>query len=210
MEVVGFLNLIFKYFEAYGYYVVFIASLLENIMVIGLFFPGEIILIGASAFAAQNHFKLPYIILNGIIGAIIGNNIGYFIGRKGGRPFIEKFGDRFFISKERILAAEKYFDEHGPKTILIGRFIGGVRVFIAAIAGASRMDYKKFIFYTCLSVIFWTVTASVAGYFFGQNWPFLLKIIRRIGWIVGLIVFMFIVYKYLKTKRSPRDDESEL
>lgn len=209
MQASGFLDLIFQYFRLYGYYLLFFGLLLENTVILGLIVPGETLLLAASFLASQGHFKLVYIILVTGAGAFIGNNIGYFLGRKGGRPFIEKFGEKYlFISEEQIRASEEYFDVHGGKTIFIGRFAAGIRVFIAPIAGASHMDYRKFFIYTLVSVGVWTVLLSMVGFVFGQHWKLLLSVLKRVGWgalvLLLLLVFLGFFSKFRKKGEQRR------
>ncbi len=200
------LNTLFHYFQLYGYYIVFLGLLLENSAFIGLVWPGETVLLAASFFAARGDLNIILVIIYGIFGALIGNNIGYFLGLKGGRPFIVKFGHRFFISEAKIKAAEEYFNSHGGKTVFIGRFATGIRVFVSLLAGASRMNYGKFFIYTLLAVVIWTVGIGVAGYLFGQNWEQLLKVIERIGWgTLALIIIAIVgVYLYKKMRSKKR------
>lgn len=166
--------------------------------------PGETVLLAASFFAARGEFNIAWVIFYGMLGALIGNNIGYFLGLRGGRPFIEKFGHRFFISDTRIKAAEEYFDNHGGKTVFIGRFATGIRVFVSPLAGASHMNYGKFFIYTLLAVVVWTVSIGVAGYLFGQNWELLLKVIERIGWGTLAVIVVLAVISYVIKRRSKK------
>lgn len=201
------IDTLFYYFQQYGYYIVFFGLLLENSAFIGLVMPGETVLLAASFFAAQGKFNIVLVIIYGILGAIIGNNIGYFLGLRGGRAFIERFGHRLRISDKRITAAEEYFDSHGGKTVFVGRFASGIRVFVSLLAGASRMNYGKFFLYTLLAVVVWTVGIGIVGYEFGQNWELLLKIIERIGWGTLFLVVVLAVGAYLyrrKRKKSKK------
>ncbi len=175
--------------------------LLENSAFIGLVMPGETVLLAASFFAARGDFNIVLVVIYGILGALIGNNIGYLLGLKGGRPFIEKFGHRFFVSETRIKAAEEYFDIHGGKTVFIGRFASGIRVFVSLLAGASYMNYGKFFIYTLFAVVVWTVAIGIVGYLFGQNWELLLKIIERIGWGTLAIIVVLVLGAYFYKKR---------
>jgi len=200
VETAEILSLLFHYFKLYGYYLVFFALLLENVAFIGLIVPGETVLLAASFFAFWGEFNIVSVVLTAIAGAFIGNNIGYFLGRRGGRPFIERFGDRFFISKERIRAAEAYFDEHGGKTVFIGRFATGIRVFIPLLAGAAHMNYARFFLYTLAAVLIWTVGIGTLGYLFGQYWSWIVKVLGRIGW-VGLAAVIILLLFFLISRR---------
>jgi membrane protein DedA with SNARE-associated domain len=178
---------------------------MENSVFIGLVVPGETILLAASFYAARGDFDIILVILYGALGAVIGNNVGYYLGLKGGRPFIERFGRRFFISDARIKAAENYFDSHGGKTVFIGRFVSGIRVFVSPLAGAARMSFGKFLLYTVLAVLSWTIGMGILGYVFGQNWDLLLKIIERIGWVALGFVLILLVGAYLFRRKRKRE-----
>lgn len=197
---------LFYYFQSYGYYIVFFGLLLENSAFIGLVWPGETVLLAASFFAARGELNIVLVIVFGILGALIGNNIGYFLGLRGGRPLVERFGHRFFVSESKLRAAEEYFDSHGGKTVFIGRFATGIRVFVSLLAGAARMNYLKFFTYTLLAVAAWTIGIGIAGYLFGQHWELLLKIVERIGWgtlaLIALIVLGAYLYRKITKKKK--------
>ncbi|MBE0446550.1 MAG: DedA family protein [Actinobacteria bacterium] len=196
------LDLLFRYFSAYGYYIVFLLLLLENLFIIGLVVPGETVLLIAAFAAAQDMLNIINVVVTAATAAIIGNTAGYFIGRKGGRPLIERYGGRF-VSAERVEAAERYFDIHGPKTVFIGRFVAGVRVFVPLLAGAARMNFAKFILYTIVAVVLWTVSISVIGYFFGQNWALISKLLGRSGLVaLAAVVVILIIYYIIRRNRE--------
>ncbi|HZD58997.1 MAG TPA: DedA family protein [Anaerolineae bacterium] len=194
-------DLLLRYFNVYGYYIVFLLLFLENFFVIGLVMPGETILLIAAFAASQGVLTIVYVIITAAIAAITGNIAGYFIGKKGGRPLIEKYGGRF-VSAERIEAAERYFDVHGPKTVFIGRFAAGVRVFIPLLAGASQMNFAKFILYTVAAVISWTVGIGIVGFFFGQNWVLISKFLGRFGLVALATIVVFIIIYYIIRRRN--------
>jgi len=199
------LGLLFHYFNIYGYYIVFLFLLLENFFVTGLVVPGETVLLIASFAAAQGTLSIGYVIATAATAAIVGNIAGYFIGRKGGRPLIEKYGGRF-LSPGKVEAAEKYFDIHGPKTVFIGRFAAGVRVFVPLLAGASKMNFTKFISYTVAAVLTWTAGIGIIGFFFGQNWAFISKLIGRFGIVVFIAVAIFVILHIFRRKRERVSD----
>lgn len=195
------LDFLIRYFDTYGYYIVFTILFLENFFVIGLVVPGETVLLLAAFVSTQGVLNITYVIITAALAAISGNIIGYFIGRRGGRPLIEKYGSRF-ISVERIKAAEKYFDVHGAKTVFIGRFAAGVRVFVPLLAGAARMNFAKFLAYTVAAVITWTVAIGLAGFFFGQSWPLISKILGRFSLVVLAIIIILFIYYLLRRKNE--------
>ncbi len=196
------LDTLFHYFRLYGYYIVFFGLFLENSAFIGLVIPGETVLLAASFYAARSDFDIFLVVLYGALGAVIGNVVGYYVGLKGGRPFVERFGRRFFISDTRIKAAENYFDSHGGKTVFIGRFVSGIRVFVSPLAGAACMNLGRFLLYTVLAVLSWTAGICILGYLFGQNWDLLLRIVERIGWgALAIVVILVLMVYFLRRRR---------
>lgn len=192
------IRFLMPYFASYGYYFVFFGVMLENSALLGLLVPGETLLIVAAFYAAQHSLRIEYIILLAFLGAVIGDNLGYLIGRKGGRPFLQKYEHYFFVSEKRIRFVEHYYEKHGGKTVFIARFTAFLRALAAITAGVSHMEYKKFFLYDLAGAAIWSITISLLGYFLGQNWPLLSKIINRVGWgffivfvliIVGIIIY---------------------
>lgn len=182
------LQLLTSFFHSYGYLVIFVGTFLENTLFIGLIMPGEVILLLGAFFASQGRFEIGPVALLAFGGAFIASNIGYVLGRKGGRPFIERYGAKLFISARRIEAAERYFDSHGAKTVFVSRFTAGVKNFVPALAGASRMNYWVFAGYLTLSLALWVAGICALGYFFGSNWPLLNRLIQTFGWALLVIV----------------------
>lgn len=203
------LQLLSDFFNSYGYLVIFVGMLLENTLFVGLVTPGEVIVLLGAFFASQGRFQIGVVGLLAFAGAFIASNIGYLIGRKGGRPFIERFGAKVFISRRRILAAEKYFDEHGAKTVFIGRFAAGVKNLVPALAGASRMNYGVFLSYLTVSLAIWVTGMCVLGYFFGSQWALIMRLIRAFGWaMLAIAVLAAVVVGYRKYRMSRREEQS--
>ncbi|MFZ3062317.1 MAG: DedA family protein [Actinomycetota bacterium] len=191
------------YFSNYGYYMVFFGVFLESSALLGLLVPGETVLVIAAFYAARNSLRLEYVILLAFLAAVLGDNLGYFIGLRGGRPFLKKYERYFFVSEKRLRAVERYYKNHGGKTVFIARFTAFLRALAAITAGVSRMEYKKFFLYDLLGALVWAPVVSILGYFLGYNWPLLEKILNRIG-LGMLIIFVLIivgVYVYRRRRR---------
>src|ERR671927_1566979 len=120
----------------YGYLVVFFGVMAESM---GVPLPGETILIAAGVMVQRGHLDLGDAIAFGILGAVIGDQIGYWVGRKGGRPFVLRWGRYVLITPERLERAQGFFRRHGGKALFLARFVAGLRVFGALLAGISRM-----------------------------------------------------------------------
>src|SRR5215216_6098228 len=124
--------------EHYGYLVILFGVMLEST---GVPLPGETILIASGVLVQRGHLDLGYVIVFGILGAVTGDQIGYWVGRKGGRPFVLRWGRYVFITPERLRRPEIFFDRHGGRAVFLARFVAGLRVFGALVAGISRMPW---------------------------------------------------------------------
>src|SRR5512132_2033814 len=174
------LELIEHYMLLYGYWAVFFGVMLENA---GVPVPGETILLIAGYYASAGHFHLALVMLVAATGAIIGDNIGFAIGHHYGRATLLRFGRYVFLTPKRFQHIENYFDSHGNKTILVARFITGLRVFAALLAGASKMQWRTFAIYNMLGALLWSFTITLAGFFFGRSWDVLEHWIKGAGLI---------------------------
>ena len=195
------LQLIEHYMLMYGYWAVFFGVMLENA---GVPLPGETILLIAGYFAATGEFHLPLVMLIAATGAVVGDNIGFAIGHHYGRGVLLRFGRFVFLTPKRVRSMEQYFENHGNKTILVARFITGLRVFAALFAGASKMPWRVFVVYNVAGAILWSVVISLLGYLFGQSLPLLVKWVGRSGTIllVAAIVIGIVVWRIRKYRRS--------
>jgi len=180
-----------------------LALLAENTVFVGLVMPGETVLLAGAVAASRGYLNIYLVFAVGTIAAILGNVGGYFIGYYGGRPLLEQISHRFKRWEKAIDKAESYFDSHGTKTVFFGRFAAGIRVFVGALAGASRMNFLEFLLYTVISVILWTLSISVLGYFSGKNWQLIVIILKRAGWFV-LLIFAIVLLVYFFVRRRTK------
>src|SRR4051812_41944930 len=150
----------------YGYLIVFFGVMLESM---GVPLPGETILLASGFLAQQGTLNLGYAIICGSLGAVNGDQIGYWIGREGGRPFVLRWGRYVLITPERLSHVERFFARHGGKTVFLARFVAGLRVFGALIAGISRMPWRTFFLYNALGGATWATGAVLVGYLVGGS-----------------------------------------
>jgi membrane protein DedA with SNARE-associated domain len=146
----------------YGYLAVFFGVSLEGA---GVPLPGETVLIAAGALVHRGVLDLGDTLFFGILGAVVGGQIGYWVGRFGGRPFVLRWGRYALITPERLGHAEAFFARHGGSAVFLARFVVGLRVFGALVAGTSRMPWGKFAFYNVLGGIVWASVIVSLGYF---------------------------------------------
>jgi membrane protein DedA with SNARE-associated domain len=175
--------------DAIGYPAAGLGILIESA---GIPFPGETLLLAAAAWAAARHHSLPLVILFGFLGATMGANVGYYLGYKGGRPFVERFGSAFRIRPEHIARSELFFARHGDKAILGARFILGLRTWGSMLAGMARMPFWRFELFSALGALGWAVLIGVVGYVLGDYLPLIGAILKGIG-IGGLVVIVLVV-----------------
>jgi membrane protein DedA with SNARE-associated domain len=189
--------------EHYGYLIVFFGVMLGTT---GIPFPSAAILLAAGALVQQGHLGLRDAIVFGILGAIIGNQIGYWVGHRGGRPFILKWGRYVKLTPERLEQVERLFVRHGGKAVFAARFFSISRVLEALVAGISRMRWDTFLFYSALGGAVWATAVVLLGYFFGQSWtsahhwsgrvPLLLAL------LLGVALVFYLAYRWAATHRG--------
>ena len=195
------------FFQQHGYLTVAVALLLENA---GIPVPGETILLFASFLAYEEHgLNLAVVIVIAIIACTLGDNIGYWIGRRGGRPLLERYQHIFKIRNSSIRRGEKLFERYGSPTIFFARFVFGMRIIAGPLAGVLRMDWKRFALFNFLGATAWVTVVSVAGYMFGAHWNRLLRFVGRanlVFFVVAVGVAAIALRRYFSEKRN--DEES--
>ena len=187
--------------DALGYPAAGLGILIESS---GIPFPGEVLLLAAAAWAAARHHSIALVILFGFLGATAGADIGYVLGFKGGRPFVERFGSIFRIRPEHIARSELFFARHGDKAVLAARFVLGLRTWGSMLAGMARMPFWRFQLFSALGGLAWAAVVGLAGYLLGSNLPLLETIIRDIG-LGGLaLVVLLAVVLIVAARRVER------
>jgi membrane protein DedA with SNARE-associated domain len=178
--------------EHYGYLVVLFGVMAEST---GVPLPGETILITAGVLAQRGHLVLGEAVAFGVLGAVLGDQIGYWVGREGGRPFVLRWGRYVFITPERLGRAEAFFGRHGGKAVFLARFFSGFRVFGASVAGMSQMRWRTFLFYNVLGGAVWATAAVSVGYFLGTSLGLVERWTgRATAFLGGLLVAALLVY----------------
>jgi len=188
--------------EALGpwtYALVGVMAFLETGAFVGLIAPGETVVIAGGVIAGQGEIELIPLIGLVWVCAVLGDTTSFFIGKRLGRGFLERHGPRVKITHERLSQVEAYFDSHGGKTILIGRFIGLVRALAPFIAGASGLAYRRFLPYSVVGTGLWSTIFCVLGYIFWRSFDRLAdiagKAIFGFGITVGVIVAVVLTYR---------------
>lgn len=183
----------------------------------GVPFPGETMLLLASFYAAiDNRLQIPVVIVCAALGAILGDNIGYMIGRTGGRVFIQRYGRYFFVKPQHLDSAEQFFMRHGNKTVFFGRFTTILRLWSAFLAGVNHMPWRSFLFYNALGGIIWSIIYGLLGYFAGRffhdNFAQVEQLASTIGWLAGglivAVVIAAIAFVWIRRKRQHSQEKA--
>ncbi|MFY3791767.1 VTT domain-containing protein [Ureibacillus sp. MALMAid1270] len=191
---------IIQQFGGWAYGIIFSIVFVETGVVIMPFLPGDSLLFASGALSALGAFSLPVLIVGFSAAAIIGDTVNYHIGNKVGLAIKPNSLIGRFISEERMIAAQKFFNKHGGKTIVIARFMPFIRTFVPFVAGASRMNYKYFLVYNVIGGVLWVLLCTLAGYFFG-NIPIIKE---NFSVVILLIIFVSVlpaIFGALKSRK---------
>ncbi len=139
----------------------------ESGLFFGFFLPGDSLLFTAGVLASQGLINYPILLLITFLAATLGDNVGYWFGQKVGVKLFEREDSRFF-KKHHLLDAQKFYDKHGSKTIVLARFIPFVRTFAPIVAGAAKMPYATFLLFNVLGGLLWAVGIASLGFFLGN------------------------------------------
>jgi membrane protein DedA with SNARE-associated domain len=182
----------------YGYWAVAATLLLENT---GLPVPGETVLLMASFLAYSEHdLSLPWIIVVGIVSATAGDNVGYFLGHRGGRPLLERYQHIFRIRTEALVRGEQMFERYGAVTVFIARFVFGLRIIAGPMAGVLRMHWRKFLLFNFLGATLWVSVISCAGYLFGRHWEQLASDLGRFNIAIAIVVVLIVAFLWWRRR----------
>ena len=201
--------------ENYGYLVVALIILIEGA---GIPLPGETILLLAGAYAGAGNLDIRGVILAAALGAILGDNLGYYLGRRGGRALLVRYGHTFRVGESHLARAEAFYARHGTKTVFFARFIAVLRTLSSLLAGANRMPYRRFAPWNAAGGIVWAVLIGLLGSVFGSRWQQVAHWIGRAGVLLALtalVAVLFLVFRrrlattgglapFLRARFSPR------
>lgn len=171
----------------------------ESGMLVGFLFPGDTLLFSAGIFAAQGTLPLGWVLAVIAIAAILGDNIGYQIGRTMGRKLFKK--DSLIFRHDYIMRAEAFYEKYGSKTMLVAHFIPIVRTFAPLVAGVAKMNRAQFAIYDAIGDIAWTVSIVLLGYFLGSRVPGIEHYIEPV--LIGVVV-LFLAPTLYHALKDPR------
>lgn len=193
------MELLRGYVVQYGYWAVGVTLLLENA---GIPLPGETVLLLASFLAySQHELNIFWVMVVAIAAAVTGDNLGFWVGNRGGRPFLDRYRATFRIAPEIIERGERLFARYGAATIFFARFLFGLRIVAGPLAGVLLMPWRRFVIWNVLGAGVWVVVISTIGYAFGQHWDRVIAVLERLNLVAAAIAICVIVVVWLWRKR---------
>jgi membrane-associated protein len=192
--------------EVAGYPLLFVLVMSESS---GIPIPGETALITAAVLASRGKLQVEWVIAIAAAGAIVGDNIGDLIGRKGGRWLLERPGP-FLRQRERVLeTGTPFFERHGPKAVFFGRFVLGLRVWASWLAGATHMHWRSFVLWNALGGICWATAIGLIAYFLGHSASNAIEAFGLFGLAAVVIALVSAFLLHRRHRRSLEDAPPE-
>jgi membrane protein DedA with SNARE-associated domain len=177
---------------AHGYWVIALIVGLESM---GIPLPGETILVLAAIYAAADPtFNIWFVIGAAAVGSVMGDNLGYWIGKRYGYALLVRYGRHIGMSARRIKLGQYLFREHGAMVVFLGRFVALLRILAAFLAGVNRMRWRTFLIANAAGAILWAATFGFGGYFFGKLLFQLHHAVAGVVFVLALAGFFGIGY----------------
>lgn len=192
--------------EAAGYPLVFALVMAESG---GVPVPGETALIAGAVFASQGRLSLPIVIATAAAAAIVGDNLGYLIGQRGGRWLLQRPGPFHRHRLEVLAMGEPFFERHGPKAVFFGRFLLGLRTWASWLAGATRMRWSSFVLWNALGGITWAAAVGVVAYFVGRSAENALSAFGIFGLAAVAVAVAGLLVAHRRHRRSQKENAQD-
>lgn len=191
-------NFVLNLMNQYGYLGMFLGMVLEAVIIV---IPSEAILATGGILASRKIFTLWGAFLIGLIGSVFCAIVIYFMGYFGGKPFIKKYGKYFFMKEEDLEKSDSWFNKYGLIGALIGRNFPIIRTLISLPIGIMRLSFLRFLIYTIIGSIPWTLVFVYVGYTLGNGWTVVNRYIGRLKVPIRIVLFfLIIIYFYRKIR----------
>jgi membrane-associated protein len=161
----------------------------ETGLFVGFLLPGDSLLVTAGIFAGQHLIPLRWLLLPGILCAIVGDQLGYWIGRSAG-PALFRREDSLFFKRSHLLRAQAFYEKYGGRAVILARFVPIVRTFCPPVTGAARMRYSTYLLFDVCGGMLWVGSMVVGGYFAGVTFPGIGKYLHL---VIGTVILLSIL-----------------
>ncbi len=188
----------------YGYFAVFGLLFLEDF---GVPVPGETMLIAAAVFAGLGKLNIFVVALVAIAAAFAGDNLGYVIGRTGGRKLLDRYGKYVLLTEEKVAKATGYFDRYGGVVVMFARFFEGLRQLNGILAGMSGMHWRTFAAFNAAGATLWVATWASVGYFGGDHINTIERYGRYFALAGGLLLLSYMALRIIRRMHSRKQQE---
>jgi membrane-associated protein len=188
---------------AWTYAVVPTLAFLETGAFVGLVVPGETAIVAGGAVAERGEVALPLLVGLVWVAAVTGDVVSFLLGRRFGRPLIDAHGSRLRIRPEHVERAERFFEHHGGKAVLVGRFVGVLRALTPFLAGASRFPLRRFVAYSAVGALCWAAAFTLVGYGFSRSFESAGQEATRIA-LAAALVAAFVLVIGVRSRRASR------
>jgi membrane-associated protein len=182
-------------------FVVCLIVFIETGFFVGFFLPGDSLLVTAGVFASAGAIPLKWLLLPVMLCAIVGDQIGYWIGRGAGAALYHR-EDSLFFKRQHLQRAHDFYEKYGGKTVILARFAPIVRTFCPPVAGAARMSYTTYLLYDICGGVLWVGTMILGGYFLGRTIPNIGEKIHYVILVVVLVSILPIIIGFLNARRA--------
>ncbi len=186
---------------SFGYAALFAIVFAESGLFFGFFLPGDSLLFTAGLLASRGLFNIWLMVPGVAIAAILGDQVGYWMGHKYGRGFFNK-PESMFRTPRHVEEAEAFYRKHGPMAIVLARFVPVVRTFAPIVAGIGSMDYRAFVTYNILGGVLWSTSLLLAGYYLGKILPDAGNEITLVILAIVVVSTIPLVMEFLKRMRK--------
>ncbi len=193
--------------EAFGTIGLFLIVFAESGLLFGFFLPGDSLLFTAGLLASQGFSNIFVILVGCFVAAVAGDQVGFLIGRRAGPALFRRPESRFFHQKN-VARAQAYFSEHGPRTIVLARFVPIVRTFAPMVAGVGQMQYRKFVTYNVVGGFLWAVGITSLGYALGESIHDIDRYLLPIILVIGAVSFFPVIREVLKMRRAEQTERA--
>ena len=181
-----------------GLLAVCVIVFVETGLLVGFFLPGDSLLVTAGVFAAAGDLNVTALLIGASICAVVGDQVGYWIGRRAGAALYRRPDSRVF-KRKHLERAHAFYEKYGAKTIVLARFVPIVRTFAPAVAGAAEMTYRRFVVYNVLGGLLWVFSTVLLGYFLGRSVP---NIDRHIHIVIAIVIVLSFIPVLVELYRS--------
>ena len=188
------------FIDQYGYAAVAVLMAMENACIP---IPSELILGFAGYLIFDERMTFTGAMVAGMIGGMAGSIFAYVVGKRGGRPFVDKYGKYFLVKKSHVDLAQRWFDKYGIRAVFFSRMLPVVRTFISLPAGFASVDFPKFLAFTFAGSLPWTALILFAGMMLGENWKYLLELGHEFSIafiIICIIIAAALYYRHRRKK----------